>query len=115
MGVDVLALAGFGVIFDTANYDDEVGEIIRDLWDHKKTVIAGRIGGECDSHVFVGVGGTADWRRAVQLEPFPIPDLDEVRQRIRTFLEGVELPDGSNAYSLYDDTKFGFYVNIYVF
>ncbi|UTC28197.1 hypothetical protein GURKE_01660 [Brevundimonas phage vB_BpoS-Gurke] len=115
MGVDVNAIAGYGVIFDTSDYDYEVGEILGDLWDPERKIIAERIGGDGDTHVFVGIGGKADWRKAINLEPIPIPDLDEVRQRIRTFLEGVELPKGDNAYSLYDEAKFGFYVNIHVY
>lgn len=117
MGVDVSAIAGYGIVLNLEDYDDEVREALGDdLYVKDGAFMGTRIGGEGDNAWFVGYGGETGWRRPIQTEPLSIPtDLDVIRGRIRVFLEEIALPNGETAFSLYDESKFGFYVNLHVY
>ena len=117
MGQSVYAVAGYGVILNLENVENEDHrEALEDLDFREDGFISTVVGAYSDLPVwFIGAGASVN---AYRVSPGKPIDFDPVRhgvmERIEAFLDEVKFDDGTTAKQYLDAETFGFHVAGYV-
>lgn len=118
MGMSVNAVAGIGFVIDlrkieNEDHRDELGEV----WSAETDgVFAHKVGSydHSDDGLFIGVGARVCWNTDISEEPAQrIESLNDIRDTIYNFLEGVVFDDGSNALQYAPSEHAGFGLHVY--
>lgn len=121
MGMSVYAVGGIGFVIDLTqiedeNHREELGEVRASSDDALFIHHVGSHDNSTDG-LFIGVGAAVGWNKAIDEEPARDIDMsmNDIRDTIYNFLEGVVFDDGSNALQYAPSEHAGFGLHVYPF